>query len=56
MRVIRPVNDEELFDHQVTAWTAGELRSALEGCRTTCPSASCLPTSPAAISSAMSRS
>ena len=30
-RVIRPVNDEDLFDHQVTAWTAGELRSALDG-------------------------
>jgi Family of unknown function (DUF6225) len=29
-RVIRPVNDEDLFDHQVTAWTAGELRSALD--------------------------
>ncbi len=23
--------DEELFDHEVTAWTAGELRRAL-GC------------------------
>jgi Family of unknown function (DUF6225) len=31
MRVIRSVNDEELFDHQVTAWTAGELRRALDG-------------------------
>jgi Family of unknown function (DUF6225) len=31
MRVIRPVNDEELFDHQVTAWTVGQLRSALDG-------------------------
>ena len=31
MRVIRPLNDEELFDHQVTAWTAGQLRSALDG-------------------------
>ena len=30
-RVIRPVNDEALFAHQVTAWTAGELRSALGG-------------------------
>ena len=25
------MNDEDLFDHQVTAWTAGELRSALDG-------------------------
>jgi hypothetical protein len=24
-------NDEELFDHQVTAWTVGELRKALDG-------------------------
>jgi Family of unknown function (DUF6225) len=24
-------DDEELFDHQVTAWTAGQLRTALEG-------------------------
>jgi len=31
MRVIRPVTDEELFDHQVRTWTAGELRSALDG-------------------------
>ncbi|HYT95276.1 MAG TPA: DUF6225 family protein [Gemmataceae bacterium] len=23
--------DEELFDHQVTAWTAGALRKALDG-------------------------
>ncbi len=23
--------DEELFDHQVTAWTAGQLRNALKG-------------------------
>jgi hypothetical protein len=28
--MIRPVNDEDLFDHQVTAWAAGELRSALD--------------------------
>lgn len=25
------MNDEELFDHQVTAWTAGELRRVLDG-------------------------
>ena len=25
------IEDEELFDHQVTAWTAGQLRKALEG-------------------------
>ena len=25
------MNDEDLFDHQVTAWTAGELRRALDG-------------------------
>jgi hypothetical protein len=24
-------DDEELFDHQVTAWTAGQLRKALQG-------------------------
>lgn len=24
-------DDEELFDHQVTAWTVGQLRTALEG-------------------------
>ena len=24
-------DDEELFDHQVTAWTVGDLRKALEG-------------------------
>jgi hypothetical protein len=30
-------NDEELFDHQVTAWTVGQLRQAL-GC--TCHPAS----------------
>lgn len=24
-------DDEELFDHQVTAWTAGQLRAALAG-------------------------
>jgi Family of unknown function (DUF6225) len=24
-------DDEELFDHQVTPWTAGQLRAALEG-------------------------
>jgi hypothetical protein len=24
-------DDEELFDHQVTAWTVGQLRAALEG-------------------------
>jgi hypothetical protein len=24
-------DDEELFDHQVTAWTAGQLRNASEG-------------------------
>jgi len=24
-------DDEELFDHQVTAWTAGQLRAALDG-------------------------
>ena len=24
-------DDEELFDHQVRAWTVGELRKALEG-------------------------
>ena len=23
--------DEELFDHQVTAWTVGQLRAALDG-------------------------
>jgi hypothetical protein len=26
-----PDQDEELFDHQVTAWTVGQLRAALEG-------------------------
>jgi hypothetical protein len=24
-------DDEELFDHQVTAWTVGQLRAALDG-------------------------
>jgi hypothetical protein len=24
-------DDEELFDHQVTAWTVGQLRAALKG-------------------------
>ena len=24
-------NAEELFDHSITAWTAGELRNALDG-------------------------
>lgn len=24
-------HDEELFDHQVTPWTVGQLRAALEG-------------------------
>ena len=26
-----PVDDEELFEHQVTPWTVGQLRKALEG-------------------------
>jgi Family of unknown function (DUF6225) len=25
------MDDEELFDHQVTPWTVGQLRAALEG-------------------------
>jgi hypothetical protein len=29
--VAEVTGDEELFDHQVTAWTAGQLRQALAG-------------------------
>jgi Family of unknown function (DUF6225) len=29
--VAEVTEDEELFDHQVTAWTVGQLRAALEG-------------------------